>query len=74
MLYPGGTKGPEPPDGTWVGIETEVFKALYPGGSDGFGLDGSGVPIGFWVTTTFPVKSMVARGTIERAIWRGRIK
>jgi hypothetical protein len=53
----------------------EVFRALYPGGSDGFGIEGSVVPIGSWVTTTFLVETMVDRGTIiEWAIWRGRIK
>jgi hypothetical protein len=42
----------------------EVFRALYPGGSDGFGLDGSGVPIRAWEITTFPVGIVVACGTI----------
>jgi hypothetical protein len=35
-LYPGGVKTPRDPDGTWVGMGIEVFKELYPRGSDGF--------------------------------------
>jgi hypothetical protein len=81
-LYPGGTKSPKPLDGTWVGIAMEVFRSLYLGVSDGFGLGGSGFglggsgfPIGAWVTTTFSVEIVVAHETIvEWAIWRGRIK
>jgi hypothetical protein len=42
----------------------KLFIALYPRGSDGFGLYGSGVPIRDWVMTTFPVETMVACGTI----------
>jgi hypothetical protein len=62
-------------DGTCVGIGMEVFRALYRGGSDGFGLDGSGVPIGAWVKIIFLVETVVAHGTIiEWAIWRGRIE
>jgi hypothetical protein len=53
----------------------EVFKTLYPGGSDRFGLDGSRVPIGPSVTTTFPVETVVDHGNIiEWVIWRGRIE
>jgi hypothetical protein len=53
----------------------EVFKALYPGGSDGIGLDESGVPMGAWLTTVFPVGIVVACGTIvEWAIWRGIVE
>jgi hypothetical protein len=35
-LYLRGTKILDPSDGFWVGLEMEVFKALYLGGSDGF--------------------------------------
>jgi hypothetical protein len=49
-LYPGGTKSPETLGVTWVVLEMEGFRALYPGGIDGFGL--SGVPIGAWNDVT----------------------
>jgi hypothetical protein len=45
-IIPRRNKKIDPPDGFWVGIAMEVFKALYPGGSEGFGLRGSGIPIG----------------------------
>jgi hypothetical protein len=49
----------------------ELFKTLYPGGSDGIGLDENGVPMGAWVTIVFLVGIVIARGTIvEWAIRR----
>jgi hypothetical protein len=63
-LYPGEVKTPEALDETWVGMGIEAFKALYPRGRDGMGLDKSGVPMGAWVTTVFPVGIVVACGTI----------
>jgi hypothetical protein len=63
-LYPGGTKSPENLDGAWVGMVVEGFKARYPEGSDRIGLDKRGVPMGAWLTTTFPVGIVVACGTI----------
>jgi len=63
-LYLGGVKIPETSDETWVGMGIEVFKAWYPGGRDGTSLDGSGVPMGAWVTTVFAMGIVVAFGTI----------
>jgi hypothetical protein len=36
----------DPLDELWEIVAMEVFKSLYPGGSDGFDLRESGVPIG----------------------------
>ena len=63
-LYPGGMKNPETLDRTWVGMAIEVFKSLYPGGSHGMGLNESGVPMGAWVTTVFPMGIVIVCGTI----------
>jgi len=63
-LYLGEVKTLEALDGNWVGIGIEAFKALYPRGSDGMGLDESGVPIGAWLATIFPVGIIVVCGTI----------
>jgi hypothetical protein len=39
------------------------------------GLDESGVPMGAWLATIFPVGIIVVCGTIvEWAIWRGMVK
>jgi hypothetical protein len=42
----------------------EAFKALYPRGSDGIFLDESGVSIGGWLATVFPVGIIIVFGTI----------
>jgi hypothetical protein len=74
-LYPGRVKNPEALDGTWVGTRIELFKALYRGGSDEMGLDESGVPMGAWLATVFPVGIVVVCGTIvEWAIWIGMVE
>jgi hypothetical protein len=63
-LYPGEVKNLESLDGTWVGIGIEAFKSLYPRGSDRMGLDGSGVPIGDFLATIFPVGIILVCGNI----------
>jgi hypothetical protein len=45
-------------------MTVEGFKAWYLGGSDGIGLDESGVPMGAWLTTTFQEGIVVVCGTI----------
>ena len=45
-IIPKRNKKIRPSNGFWVGIEMKVFKALYPGGRDGFNLSKSGIPIG----------------------------
>jgi hypothetical protein len=50
--------------GTWVKKETEVVRALYPRGSDGFDQGGSGVPIRSWEITTFLIGIVVSCETI----------
>jgi hypothetical protein len=56
-FYPRGTKIPDPSNGIWVGIEMEVFKALYPRGSDGFDLGERYIPIRAWVITVFSTET-----------------
>jgi hypothetical protein len=72
-LYPKGKTIPETLIVTWVVFAMEGFRAMYPSGSDIFGING--IPIGAWDDVTFLVGIVATCGTkVEWAIWREMVE